>query len=108
MRLAISFDEQEPQVLDAFAKQAFANLTTRPDPSSPAARDWHAWVKDNARKLNSKHVIEKPGVHTLKVWLVDPGVVLEKLIVHHKDVRPSYFGPPPNHASGHADAPAGF
>jgi hypothetical protein len=108
LRLAISFDQQEPQVLDAFAKQAYANPATRPDPSSPAARDWSAWVKDNARRLRSTHTINKPGVHTLKVWMVDPGVVLEKLIIYQDDLRPSYFGPPANSLGHDADTPAGF
>jgi hypothetical protein len=36
--------------------------------------------------------------------MVDPGVVVEKLIVHRNDLRPSYFGPP--EASVSAAAPA--
>jgi hypothetical protein len=108
VRLALSFDNQPPQVIDAFAKQAYANPAKRPDLSSPAVRDWHTWVRDNARKLSSTHTINHAGVHTLKVWMVDPGVVLEKLIVHHNDVRPSYFGPPPSARAGHADTPTGF
>jgi hypothetical protein len=94
LRLAVSFDEQKPQVLDAFAKQGFSDPSKRPDPSSPALRDWGNWVRDNARTLSSTHTITEPGVHTLKVSMVDPGVVLQKLVVHRKDVRPSYFGPP--------------
>ena len=108
LRLAVAFDDQPPQVIDAFAKQAYDNPAKRPDLSSPAARDWHTWVKDNARKMSSTHTIDEAGVHTLKVWMVDPGVVLEKVIVHHNDVRPSYFGPPPNDRADRADASAGF
>jgi hypothetical protein len=44
--------------------------------------------------MKSTHAIREAGMHTLKVWMVDPGVVLEKLVVHHNDVRPSYFGTP--------------
>jgi hypothetical protein len=94
LRLAVSFDDQRPQILDAYARQSFADPSKRADLSSPAARDWDKWVEDNARTLKSSHNIGEPGVHTLKVWMVDPGVVLQKLIVHHQDVRPSYFGPP--------------
>jgi hypothetical protein len=102
LRLAVSFDEQKPQVLDSFATQGFSDPSKRPDPSSPAIRDWGKWVRDNARTLSSTHTINEPGVHTLKVWMVDPGVVLQKLVVHRKDVRPSYFGPPeiPEAATG--------
>jgi hypothetical protein len=95
LRVAVSFDEQTPQVLDAFAKQDFANPSTRPDQSSPAIQDWGTWMRDNARTIPSTHAIREAGVHTLKVWMVDPGVVLERLIVHHNDLHPSYFGPAP-------------
>jgi hypothetical protein len=27
----------------------------------------------------SKHTIAKPGVHTLKIWMVDPGIVLDAI-----------------------------
>ena len=108
LRLAVSFDDQPPQVVDAFAKQSYADPARRPDPSSPAVRDWHTWVKDNARKLRSTQTIDKAGVHTLKVWMVDPGVVLQKLIVHRNDIRPSYFAPPPQDSAAHADSPGGF
>jgi lysophospholipase L1-like esterase len=94
LRLAVSFDDQKPQVVDALANQAFSDPSKRPDTTSPPIRDWGEWVKGNARTLNSTHAIGAPGVHTLKIWMVDPAVVLETLIVHRKDVRPSYFGPP--------------
>ncbi len=108
LRVAVSFDDQPPQVIDAFAKQGFADPAGRPDPSSPAARDWHTWVRDNARKLASTHPIREPGVHTLQIRMVDPGLVLEKLIVRQEDLRPSYFGPPPNDRAASVKAPAGF
>lgn len=90
LRIAVSFDDQPPQVIDAFEKQ----LTGGDGAVAPAYRDWDRWVKDNARTLLSTHQISEPGVHTLKVWMVDPGVVLERLIVHSENLPASYFGPP--------------
>ena len=95
LRVAVSFDDQPPRIIDAFADQSYANPSKRDDPSSPPIKDWANWVRDNVKTLKSKHTIAEPGVHTLKVWMVDPGVVLESLIVHDGNLPASYFGPPP-------------
>ncbi len=91
VRIAVSFDDQAPQVIDAFADQASGGDGA----IAPAFHDWDNWVRDNARSLISTHSIASPGVHTLKVWMVDPGVVLQSLIVSCEDYPKSYFGPLP-------------
>ena len=80
LRYAISFDEEAPQVIDVLAH------------NNPEA--WATSVEDSVRKATSKHQIATPGYHTLKIWMVDPGVVLQKLVVDLGGVRPSYLGPP--------------
>lgn len=80
LRFAISFDDQSPQVIDALARNSQA--------------DWETSVKDAVRHVTSTHVVPAPGYHTLRFWMVDPGVVLEKLVVDLGGVKPSYLGPP--------------
>jgi len=80
LRFAISFDDQPPQILDALAQ------------NSP--HDWAQSVEDSVRKVKSIHTVEAIGHHTLKFWMVDPGVVLQKLVVNLGGVKPSYLGPP--------------
>jgi hypothetical protein len=80
LRFAISFDDEAPQVIDALAHNTL--------------RDWETTVKDSVRKVVSKHTITEAGYHTLKFWMVDPGVVLEKLVVDCGGVKSSYLGPP--------------
>lgn len=80
LRYAISFDDQPPQVIDALAQNS--------------VRDWGQSVEDSVRKVKSAHTVENVGYHTLKFWMVDPGVVLQKLVVNLGGVKPSYLGSP--------------
>ena len=92
LRYAISFDDQAPQVVDALAKHA--------------VNDWETSVKDSVRKVKSIHSLAGSGYHTLKFWMVDPGVVLQKLIVNLGGLKPSYLGPPESyHHRGNEFAP---
>ncbi len=80
LRYDVSFDDQPAQIIDVLGHNSL--------------RDWETAVKDNARRSRSSHTIEKPGYHTLQIRMVDPGIVLEKLIVNLGGAKPSYFGPP--------------
>ena len=57
-------------------------------------------MKDSVRKVKSTHTLANSGYHTLKFWMVDPGVVLEKLVVNLGGVKPSYLGPPESYRGG--------
>jgi Glycosyl hydrolase family 115/Gylcosyl hydrolase family 115 C-terminal domain len=80
LRYAISFDEETPQIIDVLANDS--------------VEKWSMAVKDSVRIAKSSHEIANPGYHTLKFWMVDPGVVLQKLVVDLGGVKPSYLGPP--------------
>ena len=95
MRLGVAFDDQPVQVLDLFAEQGgppFANRLAGMQVS-----------RDNARFLRSLHRLAAAGPHVLKISMVDPNIVVEKVIVESAR-RPTgpfaprqletYFGPP--------------
>ena len=94
VRLAVSFDDEAPQVLTVVPKGYFVDNGNR---------DWEESVKDSVRKIKSRHAISQPGYHTFKVWMVDPGVVLQKIVVNTGGVRPSYLGPPESFHLGTPD-----
>jgi hypothetical protein len=85
VRIGVSFDQAAPQLLTVIPKGYVAG---------DGNRDWEETVKDSIRTVKSEHLLDAPGPHTLKVWMVDPGVVLQRLIVDTGGVRPSYLGPP--------------
>lgn len=55
--------------------------------------DWEKSVSDNARFSRSTHTVTTPGYHTLKIFMIDPGVVLQKIIVNTGGLKPSYLVP---------------
>jgi len=85
LRFAVSFGDQAPQVID---------IVSRDFDARNGNREWENTVKDAARVVSSTHVLANAGYHTLKIWMVDPAVVLQKLVVDLGGVRPSYLGPP--------------
>ena len=85
VRYAVSFDDEAPQVITLVPPGYQAQNR------NPA---WEKSVADNAHQGRSQHAIAAPGYHTLKVWMVDPAVVMQKLIVDLGGLKPSYLGPP--------------
>jgi hypothetical protein len=85
LRVAVAFDDQPPQILTVVPQDYNA---------SNGNRTWEQSVRDNARYVRSTHTLPAAGPHTLKIWMVDPGVVLEKLVLDTGGMKPSYLGPP--------------
>ena len=85
LRYAVSFDDGTPQEITVVPK-VFEGYYTNPV--------WSESVKNNCHRIKSAHTVAGPGWHTLKVWMVDPGLVLQKIVVNTGGVQPSYLGPP--------------
>jgi hypothetical protein len=56
-------------------------------------KTWEGWVSNNINQVVSSLQLERPGMHTLKIWMVDPGVVLQRIIIDCGGLKPSYLGP---------------
>lgn len=81
LQYAVSIDDEQPQL-----------VTINKDDNN--TRIWEGWVANNIIIKTSGHDISKAGKHLLKFWMVDPGVVLQKLVVDLGGMKPSYLGPP--------------
>jgi hypothetical protein len=85
LRYAVSFDDESPQVVTNVPAGFNAQNGNR---------NWEESVRNNGRQVKSTHTIAAPGYHTLKIWMVDPAVAVEKIVVNTGGVKPSYLGPP--------------
>jgi hypothetical protein len=82
LRVAVSFDEEPPQTIDLAL------------PVAGSDAEWARSVLDGVRKVVTRHELSQQGAHILKFWMIDPGVVLERVVVDFGGMRPSYLGPP--------------
>jgi hypothetical protein len=83
---AISVDGAAPQLVNITAASGADDTTMN--------RQWERNTSDNVNRTVTTHQIVRAGRHTLKVWVVDPTVVLQKLVVDTGGLQPSYLGPP--------------
>ena len=61
---------------------------------SGSSEGWARSVEDGVRKLSLRADVGGAGEHVLAVWMVDPGVVLQKIVIDAGGLSPSYLGPP--------------
>jgi hypothetical protein len=80
LRFAVSVDDGPRTVVDGLEHNS--------------QKDWEQAVSDGIRRITLSLTIANPGYHTLKIWAVDPGVVLERIVLNHGLLPPSYLGPP--------------
>lgn len=82
LRLGVSIDDEVPQVVDLKI------------PVGDGQEQWGRTVVEGVRKVSTKHVLPRAGAHVVKVWRIDPGVVLQHLTVAFSPPRQSFLGPP--------------
>ncbi|UCS93331.1 glycosyl hydrolase 115 family protein [Echinicola marina] len=79
LRFGISVDDEAPQIISMHKEE-------RPG-------SWDKWVGEHINIKSSQHLINRPGKHQIKLWLVDPGVVFQKIVVDTGGLKGSYLGP---------------
>jgi hypothetical protein len=52
------------------------------------------WQAESIIKSSTKHTIAAPGKHTLRFRVLEPGIVLEKILINTGGLKPSYLGAP--------------
>jgi hypothetical protein len=82
----VSLDNEAPQIVTVVPEQY---------DGQNGNRDWEESVRNNARFVTTAHSVTSPGYHTLKVWMVDPAVVVQKIVLDTSASRraSTYLGP---------------
>lgn len=79
LRYAISFDSEDEQIV---------NINGHYD------GELGQWQSEHRIDCQTIHTIRKPGKHTLKIRPLDPGLVLQKIMINMGGQRKSYLGAP--------------
>jgi len=82
LRFGLAFDNAKP------------NLLSLDLPPAANTNDWRKAVSDNVWIVTSTHNLTNPGKHVLKIWGLDPGIVIQKIVVETGPVPYTYLGPP--------------
>jgi hypothetical protein len=83
LQYAISIDDETPQI-----------ISINKEDRNTGAGIWNKWVGENIIIKTSSHKISRPGKHIVKYWMVNPGVVLQKIVLEFGRIKVSYLGPP--------------
>ena len=78
-RYAVSIDDEAPRIVDVHADTSM--------------RHWEKIVSDGVAQFTTAHEVKAAGRHTLKFWALDPGVVLQRVVIDAGGLKPSYLGP---------------
>ncbi len=82
LHFAVSLDGGAPQVVNMHENYVYFTPT------------WEASVAQNAIVKSIPFSSVKPGRHTIRFYAIDPGVVLQRIIIDAGGLKPSYLGPP--------------
>lgn len=82
LKYGIGFDDDKPQIMNLNADSS--------------EKDWAESVADNIKIITSTHQIGNSGNHVLKIYAIDPALVLQKIVIETEEgkVLESYLGPP--------------
>ncbi len=83
LQYSISVDDETPQI-----------ISLNKEDKNSISGIWNKWVGENIIIKTSKHTISTPGKHVIKYWMVNSGVVLQKIVADFGGLKRSYLGPP--------------
>ena len=89
--VGVSIGNQPPQVVNVFTPQTTDNNGTFFD--TFLGRNHFNNAANNARIMRFTVKVDQPGKYPLRITMVDPTMVVQKVIIHDAPLPKSYFGP---------------
>lgn len=86
LKFAVSINDEAPQIVNINEGELV--------PDYEYADWWMQSVGDRIKIKRTKHQIADPGLHTLKIWMIDTGIVFQKFVIDAGGHRKSYLGAP--------------
>lgn len=80
LKYGIALDDETPQIINLH--------------KDTSQRTWEMSVANNIKISTSVHEIKESGNHTLKIFMIDSGLVLQKIVIETVDLKETYLGPP--------------
>ncbi|AZB32180.1 glycosyl hydrolase 115 family protein [Chryseobacterium bernardetii] len=79
LRYEISFDNETPQIVNF---------------NGHYKGELGKWQSEHIIKSVTKHSVQQAGKYTLRFRVLEPGIVLEKILINTGGLKPSYLGAP--------------
>ncbi|MES2445940.1 MAG: glycosyl hydrolase 115 family protein [Bacteroidota bacterium] len=81
LKFAVSIDNETPITVNISSNYANEGA-------------WEQSVANAIKIFKTPFSFDKPGKHTIKYWIINPGIVLQKLVLDLGGLKPSFLGPP--------------
>lgn len=96
MNFAVGVDESEPLVLNGCNK--YYNNSNGTD-------KWGNGILNNNEMLSTAITIDEPGIHKIRLYGIDTGVIIDKMVITTGAKYESYYGAPESYNTTYNNAP---
>lgn len=91
LKYGVTVDDQQEVIVNSLAEDFIAG--------HPNKGSWGRGVIENIHQSTSNHNLEL-GVHSIKIYSIDAGLVIQKLVIAKQALPRSWFGPPESYYVG--------
>ncbi len=85
LRYAVALNDEKPKIINIHDEKQGDWKSNK--------NSWSKAVAENVKVLSTLHKIDKPGKYKLRISMIDPGVVVQKITIDCGNLKKSYLGP---------------